>query len=289
MLGMSNSMLEHNEFTLAMRSDEYDSDEAAWNALSEDQSLAIVDGSVRPQIYGPSFGVIQIELGERVGLVMANGSMVNVTIIGIMDQSFNLAVFTSNDFIQNNSGVYSKNLFYISTAKHSGWTDQKVADELEKRFVEFGLRVYVVRDMIKTLMDMISTMMQLMEVFLGMGLIVGISGLGIITIRSVAERRQEIGVMRSIGFQRRMVLRTFMLETTFVSLLGIVLGVALGLLLSYRLWEWGGFEKNAPFVIPWYEIAALVAIAFVITAMATLPPSRSASRLAPAEALRRVD
>jgi putative ABC transport system permease protein len=136
---------------------------------------------------------------------------------------------------------------------------------------------------------MISSMMQLMEVFLGMGLIVGISGLGIITIRSVAERRQEIGVMRSIGYQRDMILKTFMLETSFVSLLGIGLGVVLGLLLSYRLWEWGGFAKNAPFVVPWVEILLLIAIAFVITLAATMPPSRSASRLAPAEALRRVD
>jgi len=289
LLGMSQSMLQHNEFSLVDRSEQYDSDEAAWRALAEDSSLAIIDGSVRPQIYGPSFGVIEIEVGEEVGLIMANGSMVNVSIIGIMDQSFNLAVFSSNDFILNNSSVFSKNLFYISTSKLSGWADQKVADELEKRFVEFGLRIYVVRDTIESLMDMISSMMQLMEVFLGMGLIVGISGLGIITIRSVAERRQEIGVMRSIGYQRDMILKTFMLETSFVSLLGIGLGVVLGLLLSYRLWEWGGFEKNAPFVVPWVEILLLIAIAFVITLAATMPPSRSASRLAPAEALRRVD
>jgi len=289
LLGMSQSMLQHNEFSLVDRSEQYDSDESAWNALAEDSSLAIIDGSVRPQIYGPSFGVIEIEVGEEVGLIMANGSMVNVSIIGIMDQSFNLAVFSSNDFILNNSSVFSKNLFYISTSKLSGWTDQKVADELEKRFVEFGLRIYVVRDTIESLMDMISSMMQLMEVFLGMGLIVGISGLGIITIRSVAERRQEIGVMRSIGYQRDMILKTFMLETSFVSLLGIGLGVVLGLLLSYRLWEWGGFAKNAPFVVPWVEILLLIAIAFVITLAATMPPSRSASRLAPAEALRRVD
>lgn len=289
LLGMSESMLAHNEFSLADRSEDYASDGAVWQAVGNNQSLAVIDGSVRPQIYGPSFGVVTVSVGDKIALVMANGSMVNVTIIGIMDQSFNLAVFTSNDFIKNNSGVYMKNLFYVSTAKQSGWTDQKVAQELEKRFVEFGLRIYVVRDMIKTLMDMISSMMQLMEVFLGMGLIVGISGLGIITIRSVAERRQEIGVMRSIGFQRDMILKTFMLETAFVSLLGIVLGVVLGLLLSYRLWEWGGFAKNASFVIPWAEILALIGIAFVITAAATLPPARSASRLAPAEALRRVD
>jgi putative ABC transport system permease protein len=131
--------------------------------------------------------------------------------------------------------------------------------------------------------------MQLMEVFLGIGLVVGIAGLGIITIRNVTERRQEIGVMRAIGFQRRMILEVFLLETSFVSLLGIFLGVVLGLVLSWRMYDWGGFSENAPFVIPWGEILMLVAIAFAITMASTLPPSRKASRLAPAEALRKID
>lgn len=289
MLGMTASMLEHNEFSLAARADEYSTDGDAWKALGYNSSVAIIDGTVLPQIYGPSFGILKVDVGDTITLVMSDGHPVRVKIIGIMDQVMNMAVFTSNDFIQNNTFVLQHNLFYISTTKQPGWTDQKVADELEKRFVEYGLRIYVARDTAKSLLDMISSMMQLMEIFLGMGLIVGISGLGIITMRSVAERRQEIGVMRSIGFQRDMILKTFLIETSFVSLLGIGIGVILGLALSYRLWDWGGFAKNAPFVIPWGELLLLIVIAFLITLAATLPPSRSASKLAPAEALRRVD
>jgi putative ABC transport system permease protein len=131
--------------------------------------------------------------------------------------------------------------------------------------------------------------MQLMEVFLGIGLIVGITGLGIITIRNIAERRQEIGVMRAIGYQRNMVLSTFMIETSFISLLGILLGLVLGLSLSYQMWEWGGFNESSPFVIPWWEVTLIVSVAFGITLLSTTPPSRRAARLAPAEALRRVD
>lgn len=287
--GMTQSMLANNKFSLAQRSVEYSSDEAAWSALSTNSSIAIMDGTVLQQMYGPSFGVLQVSLDETISLIMADGHPVQVKIIGIMDQVMTMAVFTSNDFIQNNSGVVHHNLFYISTSSDATLTDKEIANELEKSFVSYGLRVYVARDMAKTLLDTISSMMQLMEVFLGMGLIVGISGLGIITMRSVAERRQEIGVMRSIGFQRDMILKTFLIETSFVSLLGIGIGVVLGLALSYRLWDWGGFAKNAPFVIPWGEILLLVAIAFAITLAATLPPSRSASKLAPAEALRRVD
>jgi len=118
---------------------------------------------------------------------------------------------------------------------------------------------------------------------------VGIAGLGIITIRNVAERRQEIGVMRAIGYQRDMILKVFLLETSFMSLLGIAIGTLMGLAISYTIFEWGGFSKISVFVVPWGEILLVLVIAFVITLAATLPPSRRAARLAPAEALRRVD
>ncbi|MDQ1371185.1 MAG: putative transport system permease protein, partial [Candidatus Thermoplasmatota archaeon] len=108
-------------------------------------------------------------------------------------------------------------------------------------------------------------------------------------IRNIAERRQEIGVMRAIGFQRSMILNTFLLETSFVALLGNFMGVALGLLLSYRLFDWGGFSDISVFVIPWGEVLLVLAIAFTVTIVSVLPPSMKAARLAPAEALRRID
>jgi len=37
---------------------------------------------------------------------------------------------------------------------------------------------------------------------MALGLIVGIAALGVIAFRSVVERRQEIGMMRAIGFQQ---------------------------------------------------------------------------------------
>lgn len=289
MIGFSQTMLSDNQFSLAQRSSAYETDEGAWNAVASNSSLVIIDGSVVPSPVGTSMGIIAVDLGETLTVAMANSQMVNLTVVGIMDQQFNMGIYTMDTFLQNESPANSQNLFYVSTASNSPRTPTDVAKSLEIQFVSYGLRTYVVRDLVKDVMETTSSVMQLMEIFLGMGLIVGISGLGIITIRNVAERRQEIGVMRAIGFQRDMILKTFMLETSFVSLLGIMLGVIFGLSLAYRLWDWGGFSENAAFVIPWVEILFLVAIAFAITLVATLPPARKASKLAPAEALRRVD
>ena len=52
--------------------------------------------------------------------------------------------------------------------------------------------------------------------FMGLGLIVGVAALGVITARAVVERRQQIGVLRAIGFRRGMVQLSFLIESSFM-------------------------------------------------------------------------
>ncbi len=289
LVGFSDQMLSDGRFSLAQRADEYASDEEAWNAILDDPSLTIMDGSVVASMF--SMGVEEwfVDIGDTITVTSGPDHVVNMTVIGIMDQILITGAFTTKAFVEEHGIGVTENLFYIDIAGGIGVTDEEVLDQLKEALAEFGFNGVVVRDIIEEAMTMSASIMQLMEIFLGVGLIVGISGLGIITIRNIAERRQEIGVMRAIGFQRNMILNVFLLETSFVSLLGIAMGVVLGLLLSYRLFEWGGFSEISEFVIPWGEVLLVLAIAFIVTMVATLPPSRKAARLAPAEALRRVD
>ena len=78
-----------------------------------------------------------------------------------------------------------------------------------------------------TLHDLVAanvTMNRLVIGFMGLGLIVGVAALGVITARAVVERRQHIGVLRAIGFRKQMVQLTFLLESSFVALTSIVVG-----------------------------------------------------------------
>ena len=290
LVGLSDEMLSEGYFSLSKRAEVYASDEEAWNAVRDDPDLVILDGTVTaPTGGGVAFGTWYASVGDTVTMTFANGTMSDVTVIGVMDQMLVPGAFTSKEFVEARADSSSENLFYVDTVGGTGVTDEEVRVALEEALAEFGLMAIVVRDTVEEVMSMSSSIMQLMEVFLGIGLVVGIAGLGIITIRNISERRQEIGVMRAIGYQKRMILNTFLIETSFVSILGIVMGIILGLLTSYRLFEWAGFSEYSQFVVPWGEVALVFAVAFVITILSTLPPSRAAARLAPAEALRRVD
>lgn len=64
--------------------------------------------------------------------------------------------------------------------------------------------------------------------FMALGLIVGVAALGVISARAIVERRQQIGVLRAIGFRRAMIEAALLLESSFVALTAIVVGSGLG-------------------------------------------------------------
>jgi putative ABC transport system permease protein len=123
--------------------------------------------------------------------------------------------------------------------------------------------------------------------FMGLGLLVGIAALGVIAARSVVERRQQIGVMRAMGFQRGQVRLAFLIESSFIALVGIGLGVALGGALSGTII--GSIEQDfagITYQVPWITVALIVGVAYVASLLTTFLPARSASKVYPAEALR---
>jgi putative ABC transport system permease protein len=122
---------------------------------------------------------------------------------------------------------------------------------------------------------------------MALGLIVGVAAIGVIAFRSVVERRQQIGVLRAIGFQRSLVSLSFLIETAFIVLLGLVSGSLLGLALAQILLtsdDFGGV--GADFVIPWPIISVILAATVVVALLMAWIPARQAASIAPAEALR---
>ena len=125
--------------------------------------------------------------------------------------------------------------------------------------------------------------------FMALGLLVGVAGLGVISTRAVVERRQQIGVLRAIGYRRGMIQLSFLLESSFISLLGILIGTTLGIVLGWQAYndiiEDEGID-TIRFSIPWMQVGLILAVTYAASLLATFLPARQASRVPPAEALR---
>ncbi len=82
------------------------------------------------------------------------------------------------------------------------------------------MQVVSVKDELEDLQSQSRSFLYIFQGFMGLGLIVGLAAIGVIAFRAVVERRQQIGVLRAIGFQSRAVSMSFLIETAFIVLLG---------------------------------------------------------------------
>ncbi len=164
---------------------------------------------------------------------------------------------------------------------------QELRRQLGSTFLDQGLEPVVIADELKKQLALSDGLSSLLQGFLALGLFVGVAALGVISTRAVVERRQQIGVLRAIGYQRNMVGASFLLESSFTALLGIFIGVGLGLILSYNMVQF--LRKDTPtiqFIVPWGQIILIVVVAYVVSLITTILPARNASKIYPAEALR---
>jgi putative ABC transport system permease protein len=111
-----------------------------------------------------------------------------------------------------------------------------------------------------------------------------VGGIGIMNIMlvSVTERTREIGLRMAVGARTRDILGQFLVEAVTLSLIGGLIGVALGIGGSLLIAQLAGWR----ILISPQAIALAVAFAFVIGVFFGFYPARKAARLNPVEALR---
>jgi len=123
-----------------------------------------------------------------------------------------------------------------------------------------------------------------LQIYVTFGLAIGAVGMGVISVRNVAERKREIGMMRAIGFPKSEVILSVLLELVVLGIIGLAIGVVNGLIISK------GFAnmQNMALLIPWDQIGIYLSFIVLIAIGAGSIPAYVASRIPPAEALRYV-
>ncbi len=178
--------------------------------------------------------------------------------------------------------------YFIKLA--DGVDAEEAARALESAFLEQGMETVVLEEQVEAAKGIVASILGLMQSFMGMGLVVGSASIGIVSARAVVERRQQIGVLRAIGYRGWMIQWSFLIEASFVALLGILLGIGLGLVLARSFYQAeiasGSPGMSFDFSIPWTTLGIIVAIAYGTSLLTTFLPSWQAARIYPAEALR---
>jgi len=308
--GLDNGFIDHSTYKFQTRATGYASDRAIWDALKRDPTLAVIDAAAIPQQGGfgnagsdkrfeltgvkdtdKAMTPIKVDVRDQ-----RTGAATQVTIIGVLDQTMNvsngLGVGEGAGLLMNDSTFQQvfppdrQNTAYF-IALRNGADSKGVKFGIKAALVRNGVQAIDLRDELQKSQQQSQGFLYLLQGFLGIGLFVGIAALGVIALRSVVERRQQIGMLRALGYQRGMVSASFLIESLFIAVTGVIVGVATGMVLARNLIASGNAGPQAKeMVIPFGQIAFFVIIALVAAFIMTVIPARRASRVPIAEALR---
>jgi putative ABC transport system permease protein len=283
---------------------------AVWTALAGDPSLAVVSGDILQMDGGPfRFGGVGFSVEtwsqDEDGTVVAfdvqlrqargRGTVTSRTVIGAIDlfaETFEsdtgaaANLVTRDDIFTDISGdTLPFTTFRIRL--NEGADPGRVAAAMETAFLDNSMEATDTLAEIKFGISQNNAFSRLFQGFMGLGLVVGVASLGVVSFRAVVERRHAIGMMRAIGYKSRMIQIQFLLESIFVTSLGSALGVGLGSLISWNIIdEIGDNLDGISFDIPWLTVMTIVGIALAASLLATYIPARQAARITPSEALR---
>ena len=308
LVGVDDSFLRESTLAFQQRATGYESDEAIVRALLNEPDAVVLSSTALAQQGGfgqdPTLfrltdpdgdGPLQaLDSGTAtfdpipVQVEAATGGITTVRVIGIIDGRIStlLGMLGHERLVREirpNPSVVSYLVRLQEPAQAMAF-----ARQVESALVVNGAQGVSIEDELEKQQRQSTGFLLIFQGFMGLGLIVGVAAVGVIALRSVVERRQQIGVLRAIGFQRALIRTAFLVETAFVVGLGVLAGVLLGVALSRNLFsseEFTGTSRVA-FQTPWPIILVILVVTVASALGMAVLPARQAARLAPAEALR---
>jgi putative ABC transport system permease protein len=305
---VDDSYLATTTYALQPRAAGYSSDRAAWDAVRANTGYAIIDasnlspqGTNQPLISNikptdAAFQPFKVQLATPPRGRGTTETTRTVTVVGFMTRPAWSGTYVSTRTAMA-SGLFAAPAVDASLlpplaptgyyfALKPGVDVKKARLDIGRMLVPYQLEPVVVADQVAQQLSSILALLNLITGFLALGLIVGIAGLGVITTRAVVERWQQIGMLRALGYRRSLVQVSFLMESSFIAILGLAIGSLLGVWQSYRFFVTDKSFGNVDFHVPFVEIGLILVGAYLATLLTTFLPARAAARIAPAEALR---
>ncbi len=278
-------LLEGGAPALTERDDAYATDRDVYEAVLADPSLAVVTDSFL-QDGGPSPD--RVGLGDTFEVLdPVSGEPHELTAVGMTgaDWVFN-GVFVSRQLTAELFGpldVAARHYLAVGP----GVDAAGLAADLDVALLANGGDAAPFVGLVDEGLRQQNAFLALLQGFLGLGLLVGIAGLGVVMVRAVRERRQEIGMLRAMGSSTGLVRAAFLSESGLIVTQGTVIGAALGVVTARQVFlSSEAFGDVASFTVPWGGLLVIVVAPLLAALAATAWPAARAAAIAPAVALR---
>ncbi|MDO5513054.1 ABC transporter permease [Corynebacterium sp.] len=163
-------------------------------------------------------------------------------------------------------------------------------DELRANLEEAVSGLIVVQVMSKEEMagqagQAIDIMLNILYALLALAVIIAVLGIVNTLTLGVIERRQEIGMLRAVGSQRRQIRTMITLEAIQVAVFGAVMGILIGLGLGWAFLEVLKDQGLDTISVPWGQLGWMLAGSGVVGVVAAIWPAGRAAKTPPLDAI----
>jgi lipoprotein-releasing system permease protein len=265
-----------------------------------------VEGGLNRIVLGENLAAnLGVRVGDRVRVMVPRVTLSPFTPIP-RSRVFELAAtFRSDHFDQDSTRAYvalEDTRSLMAAKEATTWLEVRLddLDELEHFKEAFRAELsypWVVADLFEQNQELIRALRtEKLILFLAIGLIVVVAALNIVStlVLMVSDKIRDIGALSSMGVQPARVARIFLYQGLVIGFTGTVLGLSLGVALSWWLGTYRMIPldpdvywmDHVPFVLNGMDILTIGAAAMLVSLTATLYPAWNAGRLDPVEALR---
>lgn len=138
--------------------------------------------------------------------------------------------------------------------------------------------------------QVLNALLMAVTALLGVAVVIALIGVGNTLGLSVIERRRESALLRAMGMQQRSLRVMLLWEAVLLALSGVIVGILAGaffgwLGVSALLKQAGATTLTMHFSVNWWQTLAMILIAFVAAALASILPGRRAAKASPVAAL----
>lgn len=314
--GFDEAFAQHGGLPLYTWDSSLGSDQSeVWESVSSRDDLVLLDASFGLESITDGSGIssLSFSIGDSISLIdISNpGNTRYVEVAGFLEQSsylFSAGVWMTDDVVVDQfDGRLTR--MYVSVSDEAkpsvSFEDESIGDfsptgkskdvrlataELESELSPLlnaeGVQVSIISDEVMLLQSLVLALLGIFEGYLALGLIVGIAGIGVVTVRSVSERTKSIGVLRALGYRKNMVILSFFIEVSWVSVLGMCNGILVAVGFHRALYTAFWEEQGASFSLPMESILYVFVGGWFLVLLATFVPIQRAAKIPASAALR---
>lgn len=192
-----------------------------WLSLKEAKSDSIIPAIADQTVI--QWGLIKT-LGDTINVVNEKGKVLRLILVAGLKPS----VFQGNLLIDDSTFRYnfpSSDGTRIVLTKVTGNNGLEISSNLQKRLTDYGIEIGSTTQRLLNFYSVTNTYLTIFLFLGGLGILIGTIGFGLVMIRNIIERKDELSTYNAIGFQRHTIFKIIVVENMIITITGLIIGL----------------------------------------------------------------